>query len=261
MRIVRFSSGDYSGYGILEDDIIQALAADPFTTFGAEGPYKIDSRTFPLSDSRLLSPSLPSKIICLGVNYRPHAQEMNSLLPSTPLLFLKPPTAVIGPEEPVILPRTWVQVDYEGELAVVIGKKARNVSESEALNYILGYTCFNDITERHFQKVDGQWTRSKSFDTFAPCGPWIETALSPDDLKLETFVNGEIRQSARTSELNFNVPAIVSFISEIMTLLPGDVIATGTPAGIGPLKPGDVVEVKIEGIGTLRNPVSEYRDF
>jgi 2-keto-4-pentenoate hydratase/2-oxohepta-3-ene-1,7-dioic acid hydratase in catechol pathway len=257
MRLVRFSEKDSFRYGILKEGLVHRLAGDPFTSFAVNGSYDPDGYTVPLSEVKLLSPSLPSKIICLGVNYRPHAQEMNSALPSAPLIFLKPPTAVIGPDEPVILPRDWIQVDYEGELGIVIGKKAKYLSEKEARTCILGYTCFNDVTERHFQKVDGQWTRGKGFDTFAPCGPWIETDVEPDDLKLETFVNGELRQSARTSELIFGISTLVSFISGVMTLLPGDIIATGTPAGVGPLKPGDTVEIKIENIGTLRNPVSE----
>jgi 2-keto-4-pentenoate hydratase/2-oxohepta-3-ene-1,7-dioic acid hydratase in catechol pathway len=259
MRIVRFLANDQSCYGILKNSQIHSITGDPFTSF-ATGSYEFDGRIFPLSETRLLSPSLPSKIICLGVNYRPHAQEMNSALPSSPLIFLKPPTSMIGPEAPIILPRQWKRVDYEGELGIIIGKKAKYVTVKDALSYILGYTCFNDVTERHYQKEDGQWTRGKGFDTFAPCGPWIETDVKPDDLKLETCVNGEVRQSTRTSDLIFGIPTLVSFISGVMTLLPGDVIATGTPAGVGPLKPGDIVEIKIENIGSLRNPVAAHPD-
>jgi len=172
-----------------------------------------------------------------------------------PLIFLKPPTAVIGPDAKIILPRDSKRVDYEGELGVVIGKKAKDVPEEKAKEYILGYTCFNDVSERFAQREDGQWTRAKGYDTFAPIGPWVETDVDPDDLKLETYLNGELRQSARTSDLIFKVSKLINFVSQVMTLLPGDVIATGTPSGIGPMNAGDVVEVKIEKIGTLKNLV------
>jgi 2-keto-4-pentenoate hydratase/2-oxohepta-3-ene-1,7-dioic acid hydratase in catechol pathway len=178
-------------------------------------------------------------------------------LPGRPLIFLKPPTAVIGPDAAIVLPRDWKRVDYEAELAIVIGKKAKYVTEAESRRYVLGYTCFNDVTERAAQKEDGQWTRGKGYDTFAPLGPWIETELRPDDLKLETYLNGKVKQSGRTSELLFGISKLISFISAVMTLMPGDVIATGTPSGIGAMQAGDVVEIKIEGIGTLRNPIVE----
>jgi len=252
MRIVRFSAGNKFKYGVIEGNSVIAAENDPFES---NQEFRLSNWHAPLSEGILLAPSLPSKIVCLGVNYRTHAREMSSATPSAPLVFLKPPTAVIGPEDNIVLPRNWKRVDYEGELAVVIGKKARYVSEQEAGEYVLGYTCFNDVTERHLQKVDGQWTRAKGFDTFAPFGPWIETELKAHDLKLETFLNGELRQSSRTSELVFGIPTLISFISGVMTLLPGDVIATGTPAGIAGMQPGDVVEVRIEGIGTLRNRV------
>jgi len=172
------------------------------------------------------------------------------------LIFLKPSTAIIGPGETIVLPRFSRRVDYEGELGVVIGRQAKDVPEDEAGEYILGYTCFNDVTERTIQGEDGQWTRAKSYDTFAPIGPWIETDLDPSDLSIETRLNGELRQSARTSDLIFGVFQLVSFISEVMTLLPGDVIATGTPSGIGPVSDRDVVEVSIDNIGTLTNSVA-----
>jgi len=180
---------------------------------------------------------------------------MESATPSIPLIFLKPSTAVIGPNDAIILPLGSKRIDYEGELAVVVGKKAKDVPKGEAARYILGYTCFNDVSDREAQVADGQWTRAKGYDTFAPLGPWIETDISPSGLKLETYVNGELRQSASTSELLFSVPELLSFISHVMTLLPGDVIATGTPEGVGSLRPGDIVEIKIEKIGTLKNPV------
>jgi 2-keto-4-pentenoate hydratase/2-oxohepta-3-ene-1,7-dioic acid hydratase in catechol pathway len=256
MRIVRFAVGKQTGYGLLQDSVVQGLAEDPFTSFAASRDWKLNGKTYPVAEAKLLAPCLPSKIICLGVNYRPHAQEMKSALPRNPLIFLKPPTAIIGPDDLIVLPRNWNRVDYECELAVVIGKKGKYIAEEKSREYVLGYTCFNDVTERQIQQDDGQWTRSKSFDTFAPLGPWIETGADPDDLKLETYLNGEQRQSGRTSELIFGVSKLISFISGVMTLLPGDVIATGTPAGIAPMKPGDIVEIKIEKIGTLRNCVA-----
>jgi 2-keto-4-pentenoate hydratase/2-oxohepta-3-ene-1,7-dioic acid hydratase in catechol pathway len=259
MRIVRFAVKSQTGYGLLKNETVHGLAEEPFASFEAGKDFKLDGRTYQPGEAKLLAPCLPSKLVCLGVNYRPHAQEMNSNLPRNPLIFLKPPTAVIGPDDAIALPRNWIRVDYECELAIVIGKKAKDVTEEESREYVLGYTCFNDVTERQLQKDDGQWTRSKSFDTFAPIGPWIETEVEPDDLKLETYLNGEQRQSARTSELIFGVSRLISFISGIMTLLPGDVIATGTPAGIAPMKPGDIVEIKIEKIGTLRNSVAATR--
>jgi 2-keto-4-pentenoate hydratase/2-oxohepta-3-ene-1,7-dioic acid hydratase in catechol pathway len=191
------------------------------------------------------------------LNYRDHAQEFGAPLPDEPLLFLKPGTAVIGPEEAIIYPRMSRRVDYEAELAVVISRTAHRVPEAAAKDFILGYTAINDVTARDLQKKDGQFTRSKSFDTFAPLGPWIETAVpDPDNLTVEAFLNGERRQHSNTRNLVFGVAYLVAFISRIMTLLPGDVIATGTPSGIGPMLPGDLVEVRVEGVGTLRNPVA-----
>jgi 2-keto-4-pentenoate hydratase/2-oxohepta-3-ene-1,7-dioic acid hydratase in catechol pathway len=256
MRIVRFAVGNEVRYGLVKDNQVQGLVKDPFISFETGLDLRTEGVMYPLDEVRLLAPCLPSKIVCLGVNYRTHAQEMKHTPPPNPLIFLKPSTAVIGPAEPIVLPRRWQRVDYEGELGVVIGKKAKYVPEEKAREFVLGYTCFNDVTERQFQKDDVQWTRGKGFDTFAPVGPWIETEAQPEDLKLETYLNGEVRQSSRTSELIFPVPTLISFISGVMTLLPGDVIATGTPAGIAPMKPGDTIEVRIENIGVLRNPVT-----
>jgi 2-keto-4-pentenoate hydratase/2-oxohepta-3-ene-1,7-dioic acid hydratase in catechol pathway len=193
--------------------------------------------------------------VAVGLNYRDHARELGLAVPEVPVLFLKPPTTVIGPGEAIRYPTMSSQVDYEAELGVVIRDRVRNVRPEEALGHVLGYTCANDVTARDLQKKDGQWTRAKSFDTFCPVGPWIETDLDPDDLLIESYQNGERRQSSRTAQFIFKVNVLVSFISEIMTLEAGDLIITGTPAGVGPMKPGDEIEVRIEGIGSLKNTV------
>ncbi len=250
MRIVRFSEDGKTRYGIEESGAIRGLRGSPFNRLTFNNTF------FDVSSVKLLAPCTPSKIVCLGLNYRSHAEETDLPIPKVPLIFLKPSTAVIGPDNQIVLPRGTKRTDYEGELGMVIGKRARDVTEKEASQYILGYTCFNDVSERHNQRDDGQWTRAKGYDTFAPLGPCIETEVSPDNLKIETYLNGELRQSARTSDLIFSIPKIVSFISGVMTLLPGDVIATGTPSGIGRLQAGDTIEIRIEGIGNLRNSVS-----
>ena len=207
-----------------------------------------------LEDVTLLPPSQPSKIVCVGLNYVKHAQELKMPLPDEPILFLKPPSAILAPGGQIVYPSSSIQVDYEGELAFVIGKRCRNVSADEAEKYILGYTCFNDVTARDLQRKDGQWTRAKSFDTFAPFGPWIGK-IDPSDADIKTRVNGKLVQDSNTSDLIFSVPRLVQFISSVMTLEPGDVIATGTPPGVGQLQKGDLVEVEIEGIGVLKNSV------
>jgi len=256
MRIVRFVARGRAKYGILARNTIRGLRGSPFSHFQhISSPSILDGSNYNLDEVRLLAPCLPSKIVCLGLNYRSHIEEMKLPIPSVPLIFLKPSTAVIGPGDKIILPRGWDRIDYEGELAVVIGKKVKDVSEAQAKEYVLGYTCFNDVSDRRAQASDGQWTRAKGYDTFAPIGPWIETEAEPDNLKLETYLNDELRQSASTSDLLFGISKLISFVSSIMTLLPGDVIATGTPSGVGPMKPGDVVEVRIEKIGTLKNSV------
>ncbi|HEY49149.1 MAG TPA: fumarylacetoacetate hydrolase family protein [Dehalococcoidia bacterium] len=257
MKIVRFSAQRKVRYGLLDGDAIIGIKGSPFTQFKDPGnPLLRDGTTYRLDGVRLLAPCLPSKIVCLGLNYRSHAEETKLDIPKVPLIILKPSTAVIGPGSEIILPPNSMRVDYEGELGVVIGRKAKDVPQDKWQEYVLGYTCVNDVSERFNQAEDGQWTRAKSYDTFAPIGPCIETGINPDNLKLETRLNGELRQSARTGDLIFGVPSLISFISGVMTLLPGDIIATGTPAGIGPMNPGDVVEVTIEEIGTLRNPVA-----
>jgi len=260
LRIVRFAAQNKVKYGRLEGNIIHSFRGSPLIRFkGPDSSFTLDGDIYELDEVRLLVPCTPSKIVCLGLNYRSHAEESKFPIPSVPLIFLKPSTAVIGPDDEIILPRFSKRVDYEGELGVVIGKKAKDVPQNLAKDYVLGYTCVNDVSERHIQKEDGQWTRAKGFDTFAPIGPWVETEIDPDDLKLETYLNGEVRQSTRTSDLIFGIAELISFISGVMTLLPGDVIATGTTAGIGRMNPGDVVEVRIEKIGNLRNFVVGQR--
>ena len=254
LRIVRFAIQGKAKYGVIQGDNISSLRGTPFTGFAGPGSsLALDGNSYQLAEVRLLPPCLASKIVGLGLNYRSHAEETKFSIPAVPLIFIKPSTAVIGPDDEIVLPRFFRRVDYEGELGVVMGKKAKNVPKDRARDYVLGYTCVNDVSERYAQKEDGQWTRAKGFDTFAPIGPWIETEIEPDNLKIETYLNKELRQSAYTADLIFGVYDLISFISGIMTLLPGDIIATGTPSGIGPMNPGDVVEVRINKIGTLRN--------
>jgi len=250
MQIARFlhTEGKAPLFGVIKDDVIQEIS-DPF------GEIEEGRGIFPREKVKLLSPTLPSKIVAVGLNYRHHAQELKQQIPENPIIFLKPSTAALSPHDFILLPSSSHQVDYEGELAVIIKKKAHKVKVSQVEEYILGYTCFNDVTARDLQKKDGQWTRAKSFDTFGPFGPWIETEIEPGNLNIRTYVNGHKKQDSNTRELLFPVPVLISFISEVMTLLPGDVIATGTPEGVGPLHPGDIVEVEIENIGILRNPV------
>jgi len=247
MKIVRFIKDKKIKYGIVSGNSIKVLQGTPYLGI------KYSGDEIPLNAVKLLIPSVPSKIICLGLNYVLHAAEGNFKLPSEPLIFLKPPSSLIGPEDSIVYPGMSERVDYEAELAVVIGKKAAHVSGEKALDYVLGFTCFNDITARDLQSKDGQWTRAKGFDTFSAVGPWIETEVNYKDCSVETYLNGEIKQQGTTRDMIFSVPQIISFISQVMTLLPGDVIATGTPAGIGPMHPGDKVEIKIAPIGTLRN--------
>ncbi len=254
MKIVRFAADRKVKYGLLDGESIQSIEGKPFRYVKhADSRYRLD-------EVKLLSPCVPSKIVALGLNYHSHAREFNLLLPDVPLLFLKPSTAVIGQGDNIVYPPSSRRVDYEGELAVVIKKPAWQVSRGDALGYVLGYTCFNDVTARDLQAMDKQWTRAKGFDTFAAVGPCIETELDPGNVVLETYLNGELKQRTSTADLIFGVPELVSFISSVMTLLPGDIIATGTPTGIGPMRPGDTVEVKIEPIGTLRNHVVKNSD-
>ena len=220
----------------------------------SDGSIEADGRAYEIGEVAILAPAEPSKVVCVGLNYLLHAKELKMDLPTEPIIFLKPPTAVIGPGADIVMPPSSSQVDYEGEVAVVIGRRCRGVRAGKAEEYILGNSNFNDVTARDLQRRDGQWTRAKSFDTFAPLGPYVVEA-DPSSLAIETRVNGRVRQSSNTSDLIFSIPELVEFISGIMTLLPGDVIATGTPPGVGSLSAGDLVEVEVEGLGTLRNPV------
>lgn len=265
MRIVRFRREGGIYYGMIEGSLVNELKGDIFSPSEKRShpnflkdfcQYELTGRNYPMVGLKILAPCQPTKIVAIGLNYRSHAEELKMKLPEDPLLFLKPSTAVIGPEEDIVYPAMSRRVDYEAELGVVIGRKAKGISEDKAEEYIFGYTCFNDVTARDLQGKDKQFTRSKGFDTFAPMGPWIETELHPADLKVESYLNGERKQSGSTGDLVFSVFQLVSFISNVMTLLPGDVIATGTPAGIGPMRLGDTIEIVVEGIGSLKNKVS-----
>jgi 2-keto-4-pentenoate hydratase/2-oxohepta-3-ene-1,7-dioic acid hydratase in catechol pathway len=254
MKIYRFRYRKKIIFGILKEEFLFPLKGSIFRDF------RIDNSPIPMGEVKLLPPVVPSKIIGIGANYRDHAQEMGRPLPEEPLVFMKPSTAVIGPGEAICHPDMSAQVEYEGELAVVIKKKARQLRDEDPVEgYILGYTCFNDVTARDLQKKDVQFTRSKSFDTFAAVGPCIATNLDPGTLHLKTFLNGKLVQSGNTGHLVFSVPFLVRFISRIMTLLPGDIISTGTPAGVGPVKPGDRVDIQIDGIGVLSNTVERVK--
>jgi 2-keto-4-pentenoate hydratase/2-oxohepta-3-ene-1,7-dioic acid hydratase in catechol pathway len=251
MRLLRFRYGDHiaTGASDLGSDTIRILRGTFF-----EDPIPTGEEV-PLDDVWLLAPVLPSKLVCVGKNYTAHAAEFGMDVPEEPLLFLKPSTAVIGPHDPIRLLPISRRVDYEGELAVVIGRLARNVKAEEAGAYVLGYTCANDVTLRDLQKTDEQWARAKGFDGSCPLGPWIETDLDPTDVRLETRLNGEIRQAGQTSDMVFGVAELIEHITGFMTMLPGDVLLTGTPEGVGKLAHGDLVEVEVEGVGTLANAV------
>lgn len=249
MKFVRFQADETPKYGILVDGLIYEIKGSIF------GNHEVTSVKHEIGSVRLLAPVEPSKIVCVGLNYRDHVAEDGSDSPEFPSHFLKPNSAIIGPDEPILYPRIASQVDYEGELAVVIKNRVKDISEQDSLRHVLGYTCFNDVTERSLRKEPGQLTRAKGFDTFAAFGPCIATDLDPLKLTIRTFLNGRLVQEGNSGEMIFSVAFIVYYISQCMTLYPGDIISTGTPEGVGPMKPGDVVEVNIEGIGVLRNPV------
>jgi 2-keto-4-pentenoate hydratase/2-oxohepta-3-ene-1,7-dioic acid hydratase in catechol pathway len=261
VRIARFAKGDGVAYGVVEGEsgqpqTIAELYGHPFGIDPAG--VRLTGERYPLAEVRLLAPVLPSKVVAVGKNYAEHVREMpgGGELPAEPVLFLKPSTSVTGQGGPIAWPvKLTDRVDFEGELAVIIGRLCKDVPRHRAADVIFGYTCANDVTARDLQARDGQWTRSKAFDTFCPLGPWMETAVDPADLGITTAVNGNVRQHARTSELLFDVPSLIEFVSSVMTLLPGDVLLTGTPEGVGPLTDGDEVSVTIESIGTLTNKV------
>jgi 2-keto-4-pentenoate hydratase/2-oxohepta-3-ene-1,7-dioic acid hydratase in catechol pathway len=269
MKFCRFVDPETSRacYGVLSEDGRSVRRAREEELLGGIGgphgrrgvsevaPHGV-AEAVPLAGLRLLAPVAPQKIVCVGRNYREHAAELGNPMPAEPLLFLKAPSALVGDGEAIELPRLSQRVEHEGELAVVIGRRCRRLSDAEnPLQYVLGYTCLNDVTARDLQRRDVQFTRAKSFDTFCPVGPFVVAGLDPLDLRVETRVNGEVRQHGRTSMMAFSVPFLIRYVSHCMTLEPGDVISTGTPAGVGPLSDGDTVEVEVEGVGTLRNPV------
>ncbi|CAN5152611.1 fumarylacetoacetate hydrolase family protein [soil metagenome] len=254
MRIVRFAHPQGMSFGVAEGPqeavTVAQIEGHPFAEIVFTG------QRWALDDVRLLSPILPSKVVCVGKNYAEHAAEMGGAAPEQPLLFLKPSTSVIGPGDAIRLPAVSTEVHHEAELAVVIGVRgARAVDATEAMGSVFGYTCGNDVTARDLQRSDGQWTRAKGFDSFCPIGPWIETELDIADLGVRCEVDGELRQDGRTGALVHSVATLVSYASHVMTLLPGDVLLTGTPAGVGPIAAGQTVSVSVEGIGTLTNPV------
>ena len=262
MKFCRFASGDAVYYGLIEatggqDVICRTLAGLPSqaSDFGRGTPVEL-----PLAGVRLLAPVVPSKIVCIGRNYREHAQELNHPIPTEPLIFLKPPSAVLAPGEPILRPVALSQrVDHEGELGVVIGKRCHGLRDGDDVRqFVLGYTCVNDVTARDLQNKDGQWSRAKGFDTFCPVGPVVVSGLNPwKGMRIQTSVNGQLRQDGTTSDFLFPLDMILRYISQVMTLEPGDLIATGTPAGVGRLQSGDTVEVTVEGVGSLRNPVND----
>jgi len=249
MKIVRFEFEGTQSYGTVEGELVRPAEGSPF------GEFRPSGSTIPMDKVKLLSPSMPGKAVCIGLNYRDHALEFDLPIPKSPVIFLKPSTSVIPPSALIEKPAMCQRLDFEAELVVVIGKKAKNVPAGKAGEYILGYTCGNDVTARDLQPKDGQWTLAKSFDTFLPFGPWIETDLDPSALGIRAILNGEVKQASSTANLIFPVIELVSYLSSVMTLEPGDIIMTGTPSGVGPMKSGDEIVVEIEGIGRLVNRV------
>jgi 2-keto-4-pentenoate hydratase/2-oxohepta-3-ene-1,7-dioic acid hydratase in catechol pathway len=256
MRLCRISheSLKTARYAVLEESIVQPLTDD--YRIGADLGFFNQEGSFALDEVRLLAPVVPSKVVCVGRNYREHAAELGNKMPDEPLLFLKAPSSVIASGDSIELPSASQQVEHEGELGVVIGRLARKLaSGDDPLSYVFGYTCVNDVTARDLQRKDVQFTRGKSFDTFCPVGPWIESNIDPSNVAVETRLNGEVKQKGNTADMAFPVAFLIRYISEIMTLYPGDLIATGTPAGVSRMKSGDTVEVEVTGIGILRNEV------
>ena len=249
MKIIRAEYFDRTFYAVLDGEYVLPLKKEPFTFIEYTGECLRRDRI------RLLAPCEPTKIVAVGKNYREHAAEMNEGFPTEPLLFIKPSTCIVGDGDDVVYPAQSKRVDYEAELGVVIGKKAHEVELGHAAEYIFGYICLNDVTARDIQKGDGQWTRGKGFDTFCPIGPWIETELDAGNTRIRSILNGEVRQDSTTAMMTHSIDKLICYMSACMTLLPGDIIATGTPEGIGPMQRGDVIEVEIEGIGTLKNRI------
>lgn len=258
MRIIRFTEREKMKYGVLKGRVIQSILGSPFEQFTSPGClFDLDGSTHKLDEVRLLAPCAPSKIICVEINHKTYYQEdPTRAIIEQPIINLQPSTAVIGVDDTIILPKHHKNICFEGELGIVIGKRAKDVQEEKAKEYVLGYTCHNDVADLDVlvEEPNG-YPRAKSFDTFAPIGPWIETEIDPDDLKIDTCLNGKLIQSYRTSSFIFNISKLISFITGVMTLLPGDIISTGSPKSLGPVKPNDVVEISIENINTLRNTV------
>ncbi|UCH12329.1 MAG: fumarylacetoacetate hydrolase family protein [Candidatus Omnitrophota bacterium] len=250
MKIARFIYNKKICYGMVENRSASLIDGSIFDKF------KITKKKIDISKITLLPPVNPGKVICVGLNYKDHAKELNMPIPDEAIIFIKPPTSITGHNQKITYPECVKRLDYEAELAVIIKKEAKNIDKEDAKDYILGYTCLNDVTARDIQKKDIQWTRAKSFDTFCPIGPFIVTDIKPDNLSIKLYLNGKIKQSSTTANLIFKIDKLVSFISNVMTLKPGDVIATGTPPGVGPMNINDKVEVKIEKIGTLANTVA-----
>ena len=249
MKFVRYQDGSSAAWGIIEGDSVTPVLGDPFTG------WTRTNRTVAPWDLHVLPPASPTKVICVGLNYKLHAEESGMEVPKEPMLFLKPPTAVIGPEEGVVYSHLTTQLDYECELAIVIGKTAHRVSVDDAPGVVAGYTCANDVSARDLQRADGQWARAKGMDTFCPLGPVLVNEIDPVGLWIQTKLNGEVKQDSNTADMVFKPDFIVHYVSQAFTLFPGDVIITGTPSGIGPMQVGDRVEVIIQGIGTLSNPI------
>jgi 2-keto-4-pentenoate hydratase/2-oxohepta-3-ene-1,7-dioic acid hydratase in catechol pathway len=250
MRIARFNLNGEVRFGVVEDSNINLLVTNPFESLSLSG------ESVPLSSVKLLAPVTPSKVVCIGMNYAAHAAEINQDVPDEPLMFFKPVSAIIGPGDEIVLPHQSDQVELEVELAVVIGKRAKNIEPNEVSDFILGYTVGNDVTARDLQFTDLQWARAKGFDTFCPLGPWIETDFDSSNVHISSRINAEVRQNSKTSDMIFDIPTLVSFVSQNLTLYPGDVILTGSPAGISRIDHGDSVECEIEGIGVLHNQVA-----
>jgi 2-keto-4-pentenoate hydratase/2-oxohepta-3-ene-1,7-dioic acid hydratase in catechol pathway len=251
VKVARFSNGAEPRYGIVDGPELVVLKGHPLVA-----GYQTTGERIPLKEVKLLAPTIPSKIVCIGKNFADHAAEIGEEVTAEPLIFFKPSSAIVGHGDAIVIPPQSKQVELEAELCLVIGKLAKNVSEEKALEYLWGVTIANDVTARDLQFGDGQWARSKGFDSFCPLGPWVETEFSPDGQVIESRINGEVRQNVAITEMVHNIPSIISYVSKNMSLLPGDIILTGSPAGISVINSGDLIECEIEGIGILSNPVA-----